>query len=71
MAVSGSQSDADSSLILIATIRPGMRGLRLTGKVVKKGDPFEISTRYGPAMVCDAEIEDDSGKMPGAYGETK
>lgn len=40
-----------------------MRGLNLECKVTSKGMPHEISTRFGPAMVSEAEIEDPTGRI--------
>ena len=47
----------------ISDIKPGMRGVTVAGLVTRKEEPYEISTRYGPAMVCDAEIRDSSGAI--------
>jgi ssDNA-binding replication factor A large subunit len=40
-----------------------MRGLRVSGRVVKKAEPREIPTRYGTAIIADAELEDPSGRI--------
>ncbi len=33
-------------------------------RVIRKGEHREISTRYGPALVSDAELEDPTGTLP-------
>lgn len=52
-----------ASRMLVRDIKPGMRGINLEGTVVSKSASYEISTRYGPAVVCEAEIEDSTGKI--------
>lgn len=47
----------------IAQIKPGMRGITVTGKVVWKGDKREVKTRFGPATVSWAVLEDETGSM--------
>ena len=47
----------------IAELEPGSRGVSIVAKVVKKGDPYEIQTRYGPAVVSDAVLDDGSGTI--------
>jgi ssDNA-binding replication factor A large subunit len=47
----------------ISDIKPGMRGIRVEGVITRKGDPHEIPTRYGPALVSDAELRDPSGRI--------
>ncbi len=51
------------SCIPIVNIGANMRGLRVSGRVVKKAEPREISTRYGTAIIADAELEDTSGRI--------
>jgi len=47
----------------ISSIKPGQKGLVLTGKVPKVSSPIDIRTRYGPARVATATLEDDSGAI--------
>src|SRR6266487_5972854 len=54
---------SSSGLVAISEIRPGMRGIKVNGVVTQKSDPYEISTRFGPALVSDAELEDASGRI--------
>lgn len=47
----------------IKDIGPTSRNVSLVAKVVRKGQPYQISTRYGPAIICDAAVEDETGKI--------
>ena len=47
----------------IADIKQGQKGLVLTGKISKVSPPRDIQTRYGPARVATATLEDDSGAI--------
>ena len=47
----------------IAQIKPGMRGLTITGEAVWKGDKREVQTRFGPATVSSAILEDETGSI--------
>lgn len=47
----------------IAQIEPGMRGIKITGKAVQKGDKKEIETKFGPARVSWIILEDETGSM--------
>lgn len=47
----------------IAQIKPGMRGLTITGEAIWKGDKREVQTRFGPATVSSAILEDETGSI--------
>lgn len=47
----------------IAELRPDSKKIILEAKVIEKGEPREVNTRFGPAAVCECTIEDDSGRM--------
>ncbi|NIO19882.1 MAG: DNA-binding protein [Candidatus Aenigmarchaeota archaeon] len=49
--------------IKIARIRPGIRGIALTAKVVLKDEKREVETRFGPAAVSWAILEDETGSI--------
>ena len=49
--------------VKIAQIKPGMRGLTITGEAVWKGDKREVQTRFGPATVSSAILEDETGSI--------
>ena len=47
----------------IGMIRPGMRGISLTARVVLKGDRRDVETKFGPAAVSCAVLEDETGSI--------
>ena len=47
----------------IAQIKPGMRGIALTAKVVWTDDVREVKTKFGPARVSWAILEDETGSI--------
>ena len=47
----------------ITQIKPGMQGIRVTGKVVRKGDTREVETKFGNATVSWATLEDKTGSI--------
>ncbi len=47
----------------IRDVGPTSRNIILVAKVASKGQPYEIRTRYGPAIICDAVLEDETGKI--------
>ena len=40
-----------------------MRGVNVEGKIVEINPPRNVMTRYGPARVANAVIEDESGRI--------
>lgn len=48
-------------ILKISQISRNMRNMEVTGKVVRKGDIREVKTRYGPAKVSWAILEDETG----------
>lgn len=49
--------------VKIGDIRAGMRGLEVLGRVVWVGTARQVNTRYGPAVVAQALIEDETGSI--------
>jgi len=49
--------------VKISQIRPGMRGICVTGTIVSIGDVRVVETRYGPARVAQAVLRDESGSI--------
>ncbi len=47
----------------IVDLKPDSRNVGLRAKIVRKGEPYEIQTRYNMAAVCDAVIEDETGTV--------
>jgi len=47
----------------IGMIGPGTRGISLTARVVLKGDGREVETKFGPAAVSYAILEDETGSI--------
>ena len=38
-------------------------GITITATIRDKGEPRTVNTKYGEAQVCDAYLEDDSGRI--------
>jgi ssDNA-binding replication factor A large subunit len=51
------------SLVKIRDIKDGMRGLVLVGTIKSVGDTRSVTTRYGPATVATATLEDETGSI--------
>ena len=47
----------------ISDIKVGMNDVSLEAKVVDISAPRDVQTRYGPRMVADILLEDDSGQI--------
>jgi replication factor A1 len=47
----------------IAQIKPSIRGITVTAKVVLKGDGREVETKYGAATVSWVILEDETGSI--------
>ncbi|MCD6509659.1 MAG: DNA-binding protein [Thermoprotei archaeon] len=47
----------------ISQIRPYMEGIDIEGEVISVSKPREVNTRYGPARVATAIIQDESGSI--------
>ena len=50
-------------VLKISQISGNMRNIEVTGKIVRKGDTREVETRYGPAKVSWAILEDETGSI--------
>jgi replication factor A1 len=40
-----------------------MRGLEVSGRIVSIGDAKSVETRFGPARVAQAVLEDETGRI--------
>lgn len=49
--------------VKIGEIRPGMRNMKVTGRLKEVGKPREIGTRFGPATLATAILEDETGSV--------
>jgi len=38
-------------------------GINITAKIVDKGEVREVTTKFGQTKVCDAYLEDESGRI--------
>lgn len=47
----------------IGQIRAGMRNMRITGTLKEVSEPREIGTRFSPANLATAILEDDTGSV--------
>ena len=47
----------------IAELRAGMRRVDLTGEVVSVEQSREVMTKFGPAQVANATLQDESGSV--------
>lgn len=47
----------------IIDLKDGSRRVDLEATVIEKGEPKEITTRYGRTKIANATIEDDSGSI--------
>ena len=49
--------------VKIAQIRAGMRNMEVIGRLVEVGEPVQMSTRYGLALLAKAKLRDDTGEI--------
>ncbi len=47
----------------IADMKPGMRRIDATGKIIAVEEPRELMTKFGPAQIIGATLQDDSGSI--------
>lgn len=47
----------------ISEIKPGMRGLTVSGRIASVGEARTVETRYGRARVAQAVLEDGTGRI--------
>lgn len=47
----------------ISELKDGAMRIGVEAKIIEKGEPREVNTRFGRTRVCDAMIEDDSGTV--------
>lgn len=49
--------------VKVGQIRGGMRNMNITGTLKEVEKPVEIETRYGPAMLARAVLQDETGSV--------
>ena len=48
----------------IVELKPGMKRVEVTAKIIEKSDPREVTTRFGDtSRVATAVVQDDSGTI--------
>lgn len=47
----------------IAALKPGMRRVDVTGKIVSIETPREVQTKFGPRQVATATLQDESDSV--------
>ena len=47
----------------IVELKPGMRRVDVSGKIVKIDEPRDVQTKFGPGQVATATLQDDSGTV--------
>ena len=47
----------------IAQLKPGMRRVDVTGKIVDMDTPRDVQTKFGPAQVASATLQDESATV--------
>ena len=47
----------------IVELKPGMRRVDVSGKIVKIDGPRDVQTKFGPGQVATATLQDDSGTV--------
>ncbi len=47
----------------IAELKPGMRRVDVSGKIVGIDGPRDVQTKFGPGQVATATLQDDSGTV--------
>jgi ssDNA-binding replication factor A large subunit len=55
--------EMSQATLKVSNVKQGQRGLILEGKISRVSPPREIQTRYGPAKVATATLEDDTGSI--------
>ena len=53
----------DGASMKINEIRRGMSGISVEGEVTDKSEIRRVRTRYGARDVCDATLEDETGRI--------
>jgi len=49
--------------VKISDIKPGMRELTLVGTIASLGEIRDVTTRFGPARVAPAVLQDETGSI--------
>ena len=47
----------------IIEVKPGMRDIEITGIITSMGDVRSVNTRFGPAQVSQAVLQDEAGSI--------
>ncbi len=47
----------------IAELKPGMRRVDVSGKIMNIDGPRDVQTKFGPGQVATATLQDDSGTV--------
>jgi replication factor A1 len=47
----------------IASLKPGMRRVDVSGTIVDMESPREVQTKFGPGQVASATLQDDSSSV--------
>lgn len=47
----------------ICDIQPDMRNIEVTGRIVRIGERRQVQTKFGPADVAKATLEDETGSI--------
>ena len=47
----------------VKDVKPGMEGITLTVRVISVGEPRKVMTKYGEALVANAIVADETGKI--------
>jgi len=49
--------------VKISDIQPDMRNIEVTGRIVRIGERRQVQTKFGPAEVTTATLEDETGSI--------
>jgi ssDNA-binding replication factor A large subunit len=55
--------DTSERPVRIADIKSGMRALTVVGKILSISEIRDVSTKFGPATVATARLQDESGEI--------
>jgi len=50
--------------VKICDIQPEMRNIEVTGRIVSISERRQVQTKFGPAEVATATLEDETGSIP-------
>ena len=55
--------DTSTQPVRISGIKPGMRTLTVVGKILSISETRNVMTKFGPAAVATAKLQDESGEI--------